>query len=577
MIEGDDGEAIAPGASLPLIIGVTAHRNLLGDEVEGARALARDFLLRLRGEFPQLSLTVLSALAAGGDQLVAEEALALGIRLVAPLPLPREVYARDFTDAVSRARFDALCSRALVLEPAQADDATPAWVREGEPSHDWQYAQSGIYLASHCHVLLALWDGKPSALPGGTAQVVDYYLGGRKPALVERRRGEDAASCLDNDDLRLAFHIVCSRADANGDGAPAPPLRPLEVCWRTGAGILPGEQPMPARFRATFLRMAEFGADVARHAGRIRAATVPHPGKDAPSPIERAFAAADTLALHYQHRVLAAMRAMYTLAALMGIAFVLYDGLAQDYMIFLFLVLFASGVTLDVVARRRDWHRKYLDYRALAEGLRVQGYWHRAGLSMTGDAEFAHDNFLQKQDVDLGWIRDVMRAVALEAAAMPRSQDDLAALIAEWVGESGRSGQLHYYERRLAERTRRHALTHAVGAVSLWLGIAISVFLALAVFRLPRGAQNVLVAIMAVLSIVAAVREAYAYRKADKELIKQYRFMRRLFANARCALDRCGDPAGQRRILRALGEAALAEHAEWALMHRERPLERARL
>jgi hypothetical protein len=33
----------------------------------------------------------------------------------------------------------------------------------------------------------------------------------------------------------------------------------------------------------------------------------------------------------------------------------------------------------------------------------------------------------------------------------------------------------------------------------------------------------------------------------------------------------------QRAILRALGDAALAEHAEWALMHRQRPLEAGRM
>ncbi|HMA20137.1 MAG TPA: hypothetical protein VKO87_05000, partial [Gemmatimonadaceae bacterium] len=86
-----------------------------------------------------------------------------------------------------------------------------------------------------------------------------------------------------------------------------------------------------------------------------------------------------------------------------------------------------------------------------------------------------------------------------------------------------------------------------------------------------------LVAVMAVASIIAAVREAYAYRKADKELIKQYRFMCRIFSGARSALDRAHGAAEQREILRALGETALAEHAEWTLMHRERPLEHAHL
>ena len=170
----------------PLLIAVTSHRNFAPREIEGLRALTRDFLALLRSDFPALPLTLVSALAAGGDQLVAEEALALGARLVAPLPLSRDIYARDFTDPAVRERFDALCRSAVVLEPPPVDDATLQGARDGLHSRDWHYAQTGIYLASHCHILLVLWDGKPSALPGGTAQVVDYYLTGRKPALVER-------------------------------------------------------------------------------------------------------------------------------------------------------------------------------------------------------------------------------------------------------------------------------------------------------------------------------------------------------------------------------------------------------
>ena len=83
--------------------------------------------------------------------------------------------------------------------------------------------------------------------------------------------------------------------------------------------------------------------------------------------------------------------------------------------------------------------------------------------------------------------------------------------------------------------------------------------------------------IFGVLSIIAAVREAYAHRKADKELIRQYRFMQRIFTAARAALDRTHDPGGQREILVSLGEAALSEHAEWTLMHRERHVEHSKL
>ncbi len=273
------------------------------------------------------------------------------------------------------------------------------------------------------------------------------------------------------------------------------------------------------------------------------------------------------------------MRSLYTLAALMGIAFTVYDNLpAQDDMLYVFLLLFALGGLIAAIANRRSWHRKYLDYRALAEGLRVQSYWHRAGISLTGDPEFAHDNFLQKQDVELGWIRNAMRSAALDSSIGAQDPPlELRSVIREWVGNAEQGGQLEYYQRKAAQRARTHRATEAIGAAALCVGVGISVVLALLASQLSADAKNFLVVTMAVFSITAAVREAYTYKKADKELIKQYRFMQRLFGDARDALERTTDAGEQREILRVLGEAALAEHVEWALMHRQRPLEYARM
>lgn len=79
-------------AAIPLTIGVTSHRNLVASEVEAIRQGVRDFLVRMRREYPNMPLVVVSALADGGDQLVAEEALAAGARLIAPLPLARALH-----------------------------------------------------------------------------------------------------------------------------------------------------------------------------------------------------------------------------------------------------------------------------------------------------------------------------------------------------------------------------------------------------------------------------------------------------------------------------------------------------
>ncbi len=95
--------------------------------------------------------------------------------------------------------------------------------------------------------------------------------------------------------------------------------------------------------------------------------------------------------------------------------------------------------------------------------------------------------------------------------------------------------------------------------------------------RLEGGITTLLIVLMGILPLIAAVREAYAQKRAEKELIKQYRFMARIFSNARRQLDAAADDDQRREILKALGDAALDEHAEWILMHRERPLEHGKL
>src|SRR5207344_2208580 len=106
------------------------------------------------------------------------------------------------------------------------------------------------------------------------------------------------------------------------------------------------------------------------------------------------------------------------------------------------------------------------------------------------------------------------------------------------------------YARKSAQRAQTHRFTEALGNSSLLVGIGIALALALFARQLTADAKNWLVVIMGVFSIVAAVREAYAYRKADKELIKQYRYMAQLFTAARKALDRSEDVGEEREILR---------------------------
>jgi hypothetical protein len=75
---------------------------------------------------------------------------------------------------------------------------------------------------------------------------------------------------------------------------------------------------------------------------------------------------------------------------------------------------------------------------------------------------------------------------------------------------------------------------------------------------------------MGVLLLITGVRQSYVFSIADAELIKQYEFMFRAFSKARRRIDSCSNDKERRRVLKVLGDAALEEHAEWILMHRER-------
>jgi hypothetical protein len=260
-------------SAIPLVVGVTSHRDIAAAEQPGVRERVREFFATLRRQFPALPLTVLSSLAEGGDQMVAEEALACGARLIAILPMLRAEYSLDFAEPAVRAHFETLCAASEVIELPTLEgntlDGDADAITGGE--RDRHYAQAGVYVSSHCHILLAIWSGRESDRLGGTAQIVKYHLSGIKPSAVERRRFQSGYSPLGNDIERLAFHIVCSRAGASTDATPAPTLRPLQTYWRTGERILPGAGPMPSEFHTTFAHMQEFNADWAKYRVPIEA------------------------------------------------------------------------------------------------------------------------------------------------------------------------------------------------------------------------------------------------------------------------------------------------------------------
>ena len=382
------------------------------------------------------------------------------------------------------------------------------------------------------------------------------------------------------DENDLVYHIVCSRDQP--DGAPAQSLQSLEGFWLTADKEYLRTESLPEANDRIFTRMDEFNADaklrwskISNHDCDLVDSDLIQRHRD--ESINGLFKITDWLAIFYQKRVHTMFRSTYTIAFAMGLAFILYGEFpSQTYLLHGFLLLFGIGVVIYAVAQRGQWHRKYLDYRALAEGLRVQLYWQLAGIYEGEDIQFTHETFLQEQDIELGWIRNVMRAGSIPFEFVRPPDGGLEGVIRHWF-EDRPTGQLDYYRGNAFKRERRSLITRGISIACLFSGMAIAIFIALYNDQLSNDVHAPLIVLMGVLPLVAAVQETYAHKKAEKELIKQYRFMERIFENAKNQLNSAVSDSDKRAILKALGGVALDEHAEWILMHRERPLEYGKL
>jgi hypothetical protein len=562
---------------VPLVVGVSGHRDLVPDEIPLLEGAVADFFADLRARFPDLPLRLITPLAEGADRLVARVAMAAGIPLTLLLPMPAEFYRMDF-DAESDAVFEAMRAGSECVELPLLDGGCADSVSGPGPARDRQYEYLGIYLAAHSHILLALWDGRESRAPGGTAQVVHIHQQDRVELL-----GGDGRSPIDfsEDESDLVYHIACSRREA---GRPAAGLRPGDSAWLTRDDLAPRTSRLPVRYAAVFGRQAAFNRDLESlgpaFGGGDRLAP---PDADVDSllrDIESLYACADALAVRFQRVAVRALGTLFSFILLTGVCFILYaDFSGLDLMIYGYLLSLIVVLTVYGLERRAQWYRRYLDYRALAEGLRVQFYWALAGVTGPTPARFAHDGFLRRQDLELGWIRNLMRFAGrrTDARAGTASPTDIERAIAEWIDDHQGGGQLSYYRRALARSASRSRFTARLANVCFAAGVFIAMILALWGTDLENTPGNLLIALMGGLPFAAAVRQSYAFRTSERELVAQYAHMARLFSNAQRLLATETATAARRDILRALGEAALDENGLWLMRQRERPLSSGQL
>ncbi len=580
-------------AEIPLLIGVVGHRDLVPDEIPFIREAVTGLLRALMDAGPDVPIKLLSAQAEGADLVVAEVAQRLGIGIIALLPFAESQCRADLTSDAARAAFDLTMPGAekLELKPAPATEERQS-TRAGE-QRDRQFERAGELIAQHSSLLIVIWDGVETAHRAGTARTVQQRRGQNSAPdehLPDRPRVELYASA-DND---LMYEIRCSRlGSAQSQYAASASVIGFVGSDTNHGGI---ERGIPPVFALQIARTAEFNRDVHEFGERIVTHGRPlvsdggPPASGALSYLSQLFAASDWLALHFGRCFRRALALRFSLWALMAYLLLAFkhspDGVRGLATITAVLLVFVQGWLLAYWARRRCWDRRYLDYRALAEGLRVDFYWELSGVRTRFDDAFAHEGFLQKQDAQIEWMRAAMRTVNLRCALLPHvsAAGGFDHALASWVGDPsapGGSGQLVYYRQRTASLERRLRVAEHVSRGMLLGGLALALILgadvALRLLSLtpvlapaPRG---VLLMSLALLTAYTAIFEVYLAERADRSLARQYRHMDALFSTAAQRLRSARSTAEKLDILRALGHACLTEHAQWILAHRDKRID----
>ena len=552
---------------IPIIVGITGHRDLCENEIDLLSEKIREVFRFLRKHYPDTPLLLLTPLAEGADRLAAKAALSEKIDYIAPLPLPKAEYLKDFSTQELKDEFNDLFGKARdrfelpILEGNTAEN-----IAEYGPNRDRQYALVGAYIARHCHILIALWDGNDLNKVGGTSQVVKFRIEGDMRDLPEKYK--PPRNPLDLPDIGPVCHIKTSRQCG-------------ESLLESGQiTILYPEQPHQHELKyllSESLNMLDkFNRDVEAHSERLSKGILDSQEHLVPEEIQKRlsdpfrkmlaiYGEANILARYFQDRTRTAMKTIFGLSLLMVLFYSLYSAWKHPVFLIIYFIAFIGACLQFNRVEKQAYPSKSLDFRALAEGLRVQIFWLLGGL----DNDAAADFYLRKHRGELDWIRRGIRALCVHNWV--NDKQSIALVKRHWVEH-----QKVYFEKAapenrdsLSSQKRWADRLFCAGLIIAGQLLGFNVF-----FQKIPILHDIIIILIGFLPAFGAVLRAYAQKRAYDAHAKQYAFMAGLFKRASDALEKHkNDEAKSIEILRELGKAALEENSEWVLLHRERSLE----
>jgi hypothetical protein len=337
-------------------IGVTGHRDLTDEQkilVSNCVKKVLDTLDRWLSDNLKNSshaFVVISPLAEGADRIVATEVLDWAradphykSEMEVAIPFPVDEYVKTFTGQRSLDEFDALLKRARSVK-----------VLEKSKPVSGAYVSVGHYVVHSSDVLIAVWNGRPANGQGGTGNVVEYA----------RSLGQS---------IFIIDPVSGSITEEWNRSWTLDSLKYLDVYNSEKLGTKELTEYMGSRFRSLEKK--------AKSTGLPQEVVEPISAELLPK-----YARASLLAKRYQRYYLWAGGLIYLLSALavtmVAIQILFIDSIFNGPPILIWVEFFMILTILVLMWALEHFmlHRRWIDYRFLAERLRIAIFLSMAGI-----------------------------------------------------------------------------------------------------------------------------------------------------------------------------------------------------
>lgn len=510
---------------IKIVIGVTGHRKLTDENLirKQIKVVIKNVDTKFKGilKNSDYSFGVISPLAEGTDRIAVEEILNFNNSsyfenafLEVILPLSQEDYLNDFSDVKSKDEFKNFL-----------DSAQSVKYLDRTESREEAYYESGLYTVDNCDILIGVWNGKPAKGLGGTADVIKYarerkkwlfLINSENGIITEEGNAEEYFTHLDIYNKEKVSRSLISGLTENNytsfiEKANEVGL-PINFINKTLDNLLP-----------QFIR-------------------------------------ADLLAQNYQKLYGIVGSSIYALSAgavaTVTIQILFFSHIPK--LIWLEVAEISFILFLLIVSSLRDWHRKWIDYRFLAERLRTALFFRVANIKCEISRPPPH---LRLTNSANDWIIRAFNSIWKDHPTNDEIpfQSFKNFLLEAWIDD-----QIHYYSKSAEKNRRNHKLFSRFGEIFFILTLVAASIHALEIdiFVSPQ----VLVATAIILPAIAAAITGIRNNRDYSRNAKRYKQMAEYTSNIRERIKKIDDMETLVETLDKVNKMMLGEHQDWRVV-----------